>query len=254
MLRRVVVDGRVTIPSGIARYTHGLVAAMAAAAPEVEFVLLASGSSGLTAPNLREILVPGSDYSIRTALWLHRVIDRLGADVMPSPFTLAPLFVSTPLVVTVHDLMSFRAPQLIHRGLKRWMQPLYLRPWFRSSVRRARAVLVPTNAVAADVRLEFINAASRIVVTSEGLDTKFRSPRPDPSTRRFVLAYGNSRPYKNLPRLVEAFALLARRIPDVALCLAGRLGSHRDALERRIAALGLGPRIFYRCGQRRQVD
>lgn len=219
---------------------------MLAAAPEVRFTLLSNAPSGLGAPNLVEIMCPAPDHSIRSALWMHRVIDKLGADLVHSPFTFAPWFVSTPLVVTVHDLMAVRAPQLIHRGLRRWLSPLYMRPWFRASVRRARAVLVPTNTVAADVRLEFDQIAPRVVVTSEGIDLRFRQARVRPSGRRYVLAYGNARPYKNLPRLVDAFALLAHRIADVDLWLVGRLGAHRMITERRIAKLDLGSRVHWR--------
>lgn len=41
---------------------------------------------------------------------MHRVIDGLNADVLHSPFGLAPLFGRTPLVLTAHDLMRLRAP------------------------------------------------------------------------------------------------------------------------------------------------
>jgi glycosyltransferase involved in cell wall biosynthesis len=241
-MRCVVIDGRVTIPSGIGRYTHGLLAAMLVEAPEVRFVLLGNAPSGLVAPNLEEMIVSTPDYSV-PALWIHRMIDRIGADVVHSPFTLAPWLLDTPLVVTVHDLMAFRTPKLVYRGLERWVTPLYHRPWFRSSLRRACAVLVPTNSVAADVRLEFAHLAPRVSVTSAGVEAHFVPPPHRRRGRRYVLAYGNARPYKNLPRLIEAFAAVAKRIADVDLCLVGRHGARAGAIERQVTKLGIADRV-----------
>jgi glycosyltransferase involved in cell wall biosynthesis len=223
MLKRVVIDGRLQIPSGIARYTHGLLAALTRCAPEIEFILLTHRATGMAAENLREIEVAAEDHSASSALTLHRLIDSMQADLVHSTFTLTPLFLSTPSIVTVHDLMAVRAPGLIHPGFTRHLQPLYLRPWFRHSVRRARVVLTPTEAVAADVRLHFARHEPSIVVTGEGVGPEFVSTRPPRSARKYILAYGNARPYKNLPKLIEAFALFTERVSDVALVVLGRM-------------------------------
>lgn len=57
---------------------------------------------------------------------------------------------------------------------------------------------------------------------------------------------------KRVDVLIDAFALLAARVPDVQLVIAGD-GPCREALERQIQSLGLG-RTVHLLGQRRDVD
>ena len=248
-LRRVVIDGRLVVPSGIARYTHSLVRAMAVEAPEVELILLSRVPSGIVAPNVVERVVPIDDHSFGSLFTMHRVIDGLRADVLHSPFALAPLFGKTPLVLTVHDLMWIRSPGLlINPPFWRWGQALYVSPWARLSLRRARAVITPTHHVAGDLRLLFGERTPRIDVSSEGVEEMFRlqDPPPPPAARRYVMAYGNARPYKNLPGLLRGFAIVARAVPDVELVLLIRGGAEKERRRADIARLGLEGRVVLR--------
>ena len=61
--------------------------------------------------------------------------------------------------------------------------------------------------------------------------------------RPFVFGLGNSLPYKNLPRLVRAFAQVAPDHPDLALVFAGR-GEGNPALVRLAHQLGLSDRVL----------
>jgi len=62
----------------------------------------------------------------------------------------------------------------------------------------------------------------------------------------FVLAIGTIERRKNLPRLVQAFGLLASAHPDVLLVLAGGDGDDRAAVDASVDALGpLAPRVLF---------
>ena len=63
-------------------------------------------------------------------------------------------------------------------------------------------------------------------------------PFPAVSGRRFVLALGTLERRKNLPRLVQAFGLLAADLPDLVLVLAGGDGDDREAIRRSVDELG----------------
>lgn len=56
--------------------------------------------------------------------------------------------------------------------------------------------------------------------------------------KKIVLAVGRLEEQKNFVLLLEAFALLKREMPDVALCIAGE-GSQRRVLEERTRVLGV---------------
>lgn len=66
---------------------------------------------------------------------------------------------------------------------------------------------------------------------------------------RCILFFGNIAPYKGLEYLVEAFAIVAARLPDCRLIIAGRpkgAESYWAAIGRRIDVLGLRERVVER--------
>ena len=60
--------------------------------------------------------------------------------------------------------------------------------------------------------------------------------------RRFIFSLGNTHPYKNLPRLVQAFASIAPTFPDVDLIVTGR-GSTYTTLQRIADRAGISARV-----------
>jgi glycosyltransferase involved in cell wall biosynthesis len=102
----------------------------------------------------------------------------------------------------------------------------------------------------------------RTVVVELGLDLdELLSLEPDARLRRelgfnadaLVFTYvGRLVPIKDLPTLLEAFSLLAPRVPDARLVVVGD-GELRDALERRTRSLGLADRVRF-AGWRRDLD
>ena len=62
--------------------------------------------------------------------------------------------------------------------------------------------------------------------------------------RRFIFSLGNSLPYKNLPRLLQAFAEIADSDPDLMLVFAGR-GEGKQHLMQMARSLGAADRIHF---------
>nr|WP_231135201.1 glycosyltransferase family 1 protein [Motilibacter deserti] len=149
---------------------------------------------------------------------LPRAVARAGVDVLHCPANFGPLTGEVPRVVTVHDLLHRRFPQLV---------PLPVRYGTRFLVdaagRRADLVLTVSEASAADLQRYLGLPRERVVVTppgafhasspgggvepeeSVGPDARALLGLPD---RPYVLSVGTGRPHKNLPRLVEALAIL----------------------------------------------
>lgn len=136
------------------------------------------------------------------------------------------------------------------------------RPWRRAAFtaasrlayRRADLILATSAGVGDDVQRTFGVDASRIRIvhnpvdvtriataTSEAVDERDRERMRPP----VVVAAGRLAEAKNVPLLVEAFALLRRRI-DARLFVLGD-GAHESALRDHIARLGLAGSVFL-CG------
>jgi glycosyltransferase involved in cell wall biosynthesis len=130
-------------------------------------------------------------------------------------------------VVTVHDLSFLRLPGTVTRASRAYRELVPL------SIRRARMVLTPSAAVAAEIAETYGVSHDRIAVTHLGVDQSwFEATPPDPDLRsrlglpeRYLVFVGNLEPRKNLPLLLEAYRALVDAEPDApGLVLVGPAG------------------------------
>lgn len=128
-------------------------------------------------------------------------------------------------VVTVHDL-SFLRDDTFPGGRR-------LRALVPDAIRRARRVVVPTEAIAAEVAGLYALARDRLVVAREGVSPVFygAAPLADGALARlgvarpFALAVGTVEPRKNLARLLQAWGRVAgSELGGWTLALAGPAG------------------------------
>ena len=219
-LRRVV-------PGGIGTYTRGLVTGLGALDPELApLVTLAasraprSGGDAVAAlgPAVRTV---GLGPRALVAAWDHGLA-RVGRDasVVHACSTLTPPS-SAPLVATVHDLAWRHLEWAFPPRGRRWHEAS-----LRRAVRRASAIVVPSEAVADEVREGVASVRGRspcdVAVVDEGAD---HLPAPDDRaaaaaldalgvTGEYLLAVGTLEPRKNLVRLVEAYAAARPSLPE----------------------------------------
>jgi len=148
-----------------------------------------------------------------------------------------------PQVTTVHDLLPLLYPAEYPR------QQYYFRHYVPAVLRASRAVIVISESTRRDLLRFYDVPSEKVHVVLSGYDAERFVPGasaieagPDP----YLLYVGNVMPHKNLLRLVEAFALVARRLP-VRLVLRGWGRPGRvQALRERIAALGIEARVDWR--------
>jgi glycosyltransferase involved in cell wall biosynthesis len=162
----------------------------------------------------------------------HPTADRAlaGCDVVHGPNYIVPPS-RLPTVVSVHDCWFLQRPDQVGGAVQHFGAVL------RRAVRRGVTVHVPSQHTAAQVR-ELLGA-ERVAVVPLGSPTLL-SPGPPIHLagldgRPYILALGAKEPRKNLPRLVDAFGLLHRRQPDVALVLLGPEGPDQHHIDAAIA-------------------
>jgi glycosyltransferase involved in cell wall biosynthesis len=119
-------------------------------------------------------------------------------------------------VVTVHDLTYLRHPDAVDRASAAY------RELVPRSIARAGQVVVPSAAVAAEVRETYRLAEDRVTVTHLGVDDAWFGATPLTAAERagaglpgdYLLAVGTIEPRKGLPRLLEAYRELRSMLPD----------------------------------------
>jgi len=250
-VRPILIDARPlqgdSASRGIGTYLRGLLEGMT----EIGFAPQLGALLGREAPTPQELTAAG----VRVTAGVPRLERR--AQVLADPLLVAgalrhhparlyhaveqgqPRRAAIPVVVTVHDLIPFLLP-----GYS-WRSRLLRRPGMRL-LRRADALIVPSQATAADcVRLAGVEAG-RVHVVPHGLSSRYRPAAPEvvASTvarfglrRPYLLGVGTFEPRKGLPHLV-AVARLLRRGHDVDLVVAGQQGLFGPAVRTELAVLG----------------
>ena len=197
---------------------------------------------GLPVPAFRQL------YSVQAALAVPRLAAtadlvhvHLGEDLAALPIARAAARLhGLPLVLTVHTSLAhtLRAVDLRAAVLKTLGGAIE-----RRGARAADAVLVLTPRLARELPLAGVDP-DRVHVVPSGVDPAlFGAPHADPFPglpRPRIAFVGRLAPQKSVPTLVAATSLLARR--DAHVVLVGD-GPDRPAVEREIAARGLGDRV-----------
>jgi glycosyltransferase involved in cell wall biosynthesis len=121
---------------------------------------------------------------------------------------------------TIHDLVPLRFPE--------WVQPRTRRmhgPKYENAARTCDRIFVNSRFTAGEV-VELLDVLKeRIVVAYPGIDGRFSAEGEKADLGGpYVLTVSTLEPRKNLPALVEAFALLRRRRPKLTLVIAGLEG------------------------------
>jgi glycosyltransferase involved in cell wall biosynthesis len=146
-----------------------------------------------------------------------------------------------PQITTVHDLVPLHYPQ-DHPRLR-----YYFRYYVPTVIRRSRAVVTLSEASRQDIVRMYGVAAEKVHVAPCGYDARRFNPYGPtafgPDGDAYALYVGNVMPHKNLLRLVDAFAAIARRSPLRLLIRGWGRRPHVEALRRRIAERGIGERV-----------
>ena len=211
---RIVVDVRRVRDFGIGTYIRGLLHALGATDQSNEYILVAlpedEGSFSGLPPNFNTVTYRKSDsYSLNHVafpLFLHR----LQPSLVHIPLNQVPLFMMEPYVVTIHDMASllFEGGSGLRMQIRRFL--------LRRGLLRAKRIMAVSEATRRDVHDALGIPADRIRLVYNAPNPDFFRPAAGERARileryqidyPFLLYAGNIRPQKNIPRLVEAFAV-----------------------------------------------
>jgi alpha-1,3-rhamnosyl/mannosyltransferase len=233
---------------GIGRYLSGLIPALLEADPTLRLTLFADPAARggrldpftFAADRCTVVPLEAPIFSLPGQLRAARAIDRGGFDLLHAPYFLTPIGLRTPLVLTVHDLIPLRHPEILPGRLARLATPFLI----AAAARSARRVIADSRWVAEDLLARGLAERARVAVVhlaADRLPTSSQAPAdrtwPPPP---YLLSVGADKPLKNLPLLVRAYAASGVTLP---LVLAGPLDPRHPATAETIAALELGGRI-----------
>jgi glycosyltransferase involved in cell wall biosynthesis len=171
------------------------------------------------------------EFSFGEQIGFARQLYKLKADLVHFPMVQQPIIYTRPVVTTFQDLTTLRFTNPTkNKYVFRFKQSVY--KWVNIiAARKSKGIITPTEFVKDDVA-KFTHTNSRkITVTLEAVDAFDESAEPVPGfeDREFIMFNGRPLPHKNLRRLIEAFAILHEKHPDLYLMIAGKKDrSHRS--------------------------
>jgi glycosyltransferase involved in cell wall biosynthesis len=236
--------------SGVGYYTARLMESLANGAAEgiVDRLVVLSNREVALPAGGRVDVHEGDRFPVRS-VWLQlvlpRILRRLRPDLVHYTNYLAPVAGDTPYVVSVHDMILSLVPE--HHTLRKRLLTATLVPVV---ARRARLVLAPSESTRRDVMQLLGLPARRVRVIPYAPASRF-SPRPQeppPAAAEgapYFLYVGTLEPRKNLRRVVRAFALVARHLPDHRLLLVGQRGWRYGDVFAEVERRGLARRVVF---------
>jgi glycosyltransferase involved in cell wall biosynthesis len=227
------------------------------------YVARGFGAGHLSRPGFefRRLGFPGGS-KLRRALFTQTAFARRarsdGVDLLHGPGYILPRGWRGPAVVTVYDVIA-----LTHPHLCTWPNALYYAAFLPRTISRADAVIVPAEAVKADI-LEHVGVEpAKVHVAPLGVGEEFTPDIPAERKQAVVARYGIAAPYllcvgniepkKNLAATVEAFAFARRkaRLPHQLVLAGGKSWGSKDV---EVALSGLEAGVVRRTGYVDQRD
>ncbi|MBE9187917.1 glycosyltransferase family 4 protein [Microcoleus sp. LEGE 07076] len=221
-------------PTGIGTYATNLFPQL----QQLEPTLLASQQvDNYTCYQIPKTLTPegGPKGQINRLLWtqfeLPKIYNKLYSNLIFSPIPEAPLYSKCRYIVTVHDLIPLRFPQKFSR------LTAYFRYYIPQVLRQAEHIICDSEATAADVANFYQiprQKLSAIPLACDNINFRYL----DLPAQNYFLYTGRHDPYKNLERLIAAFASLADRT-NYELWLAGPPNAYTAQSIAQVEQLGL---------------
>ena len=256
----IAIDVRRVRDFGIGTYIRNLTRALSRIDQHNRYTLLAQPTDVETfeglGENFRIAPVATPDTGLQYNLQVPGLFHSLNASLFHIPLNSVPWRMPRPYIVTIHDMSSLMFP-----ARKDLRYTLHQARYQRGVARAARIITV-SNATRRDIEAVLHVPAERISTIYSAPDPAFTPMQDDAPQRRdilerysitypYILYAGTIRVHKNIPRLVEAFAVLRHDLENhpvynnLRLVIIGDELSKNPAVRRAVAHSRIEPAVRF---------
>ncbi|MDR3586003.1 MAG: glycosyltransferase family 1 protein [Desulfosporosinus sp.] len=255
----ITIDCRFIHASGIGRYVREITNVLIKDTSH-RFTLLtykedANFLGDAIRPNIEVVNVEGKMYSVREQIRVPFKIPN--CDIFWAPHYNIPILPikAKRRVVTIHDVNH-----LVYSSTLRIPQKIYAKCLMYFATRLSNLIITDSNFSKEEIVKYTGESVSKIKTIHCGFDrVKFRHLNLTAEERalisakyslptNFILHVGNVKPHKNIPRMLQAFAKLQRKLQDSHLVILGRRDNFiigLPDLSILIEKLGIGDKVHF---------
>jgi glycosyltransferase involved in cell wall biosynthesis len=257
----IAIDGRRVRGFGIGTYIRNITRALSHVDSANRYTIVAHREdfdllSGL-GPNFTLLAFNKEDSGFQhNFITTPRFFRSLKADLYHIPLNSVAWWMPTPYVLTIHDMSTLLFPSAKN------IRSLLHEERFRRGALRAAHIVAVSEATHRDILDVLRIPPDRITTIYSAPDPAFARNDMDPAQRRailerysitypYVLYAGTIRPRKNIPRLIEAFAILRHDIEehptykDLHLVIIGDELSRNPAVRRAVVQSRIEPFVRF---------
>ena len=247
--KHIVIDNRIRRAS-TGRYSDRLVEHLQVIDHDNQYTVLLQPDDPWqpTAPNFKVAYSPYAQFSLNPLeqIGFARQLYKLRADLVHFPMNSQPLLYFKPVVTSTLDLTMLRFTRPGKTPLPIfWIKMLAYRFLFWYSNKKSKAVITISNYVKDDLAEHYPSARAKTFNTYCASEPPLPGQAQPPAgiNPPFLLYVGSPFPHKNLPKLVEAFELLAPNYSDLRLVLVGKKEQYYERLEKFVSSTSVAGRV-----------
>lgn len=254
---RIGLDARNLMPriNGLGRHVYSTITHLAKVDDENEYIIIKRPeykSKIVDKENFREVSVPCDPSSLRNSLIGFQEINNLKLDIYHCLFHFLPGRIKAQrIIVTLHDLIWIDYPKLAFDDFFRQkIIEYYGKIFIKRALTKADTIVAISEHTKRHALSRYNLSDKDIHVIRNGVDIDYfnkiaLSEIPEEYKKReFIFSIGHTKPYKNIPRLIQAFKLISNEFPDIDLMVVGR-GDYLVKLKNLVAGYGLENRVIF---------
>ena len=247
---KLVIDARES-GTTTGRYIDKLIEYLYKLEPEFEVQILTKATRldfvKKLAPHFKTATSDFKEFTFAEQLGFKKQLDGLNADLVHFNAPQQPIRYGGKKITTVHDLTTLR----FNNPSKNWLvykfkQRVYARV-IKRVVKKSAHIITPSKYVKDDlIKFSGIDP-KKITIVHEAADKITDKPEAVKrlAGKQFIMYVGRPTPHKNLEGLIDAFALLSQKQPQLVLALAGRMDSNYRRIQKLVEKKGLTKSVVF---------
>ena len=188
------------------------------------------------AKNFKLHIVPWDHYTLGEQFGFLKFLNSLNPDLIHFTMPQQPFFYNKPKVTTVHDLTLVKFKSGVHNPVIYTLKQSIFKLLLKKVIRTSLDVYTLAEYTKAEIAAYGNVSSSKIVVAHPASDAMAKKDRvyPEANGKEFILYVGNTFPYKNISRLIQAHQQLLEKRSGLHLVVVGKVDDNVRVLQKEV--------------------